>query len=40
VFTQAYAITTCWWQVILLGPTRRFDVIAATMVTTPWGFLL
>ena len=40
VATQAYAIATMLMRGNLVGATQAFRVMTATMMTTPWGFLL
>lgn len=40
VATQAYAIATMLMRGNLVGATQAFRVMTATMMTTPWGFII
>lgn len=40
VATQAYAIATMLLRGNLVGATQAFRVMTATMMTTPWGFII
>lgn len=40
VATQAYAIATMLMRGNVVGATQAFRVLTATMMTTPWGFII
>ena len=40
VATQAYAVATMLMRGNLVGATQAFRVMTATMMTTPWGFII